>query len=206
MSINTLLSNPYILGELATAIGGGGGSLTFSSPLENEGGNVSLVIGSDFKVNGSELALNTNNVGTEGQLLSIAESGTSFTWIPQPTTNPLGGSILGSADPAVFGVATLVNNSSTYYNNVVNVRIRLAITIFTNTTSPSEIFALTSNFPSSNIMGTCGLTEDIGGVDGETSFGIFRALPTGVIELQNYNSWLTTSPQFVDINYSYNTS
>ena len=74
MSINTLLSNPYILGELATAIGGGGGSLTFSSPLENEGGNVSLVIGSDFKVNGSELALNTNNVGTEGQLLSIAES------------------------------------------------------------------------------------------------------------------------------------
>ena len=201
MSIQSLLSNQRILSGLPS---GGGGSLTFTSPLENESGIVSLVLGNNFKVNGSELSLNTNNVGTENQMLVVGESGVGLTWVSQPTSVPLGGSVLSSADPAVFGVAALVSNDATYYNNVANVRIRIATTIFTNTTSPSPIFALTSNFPSSIIMGMCGLTEQAGG-GGETSFGIFRALPNGTIELQNVNSWLTTSPQYIDINYSYNT-
>ena len=91
MSINTLMSNTFILNELKDAIGGD--TLAFATPLSRSGDIVSLNIGEyivnyDSPFGDGGITLNINNGGSVGDLLTKGAGSNDLAWIPNPSITP----------------------------------------------------------------------------------------------------------------------
>lgn len=185
MSIQSLSSNVVILSTLPV---GSGGELTFSGPLLRTGNNVVLNI--------------VEPSPDEGYYLTSTTSPDQLRWQQYPLPVPIGGFVLSSADPLVFGTATLISNRSTSFNNyIICVRFEVSVTQFNYSEVPTALCALTSaSGLVGQIYGTCALIET--GV-GSTNTGLAMIDATGNVYVQNVNSYLTTSPLTIIINLSY---
>jgi hypothetical protein len=185
MSIQSLSSNGVILATLPV---GSGGDLTFSGPLLRTGDNVVLNV--------------IAPPPDEGYFLTSTWSPSILNWQQSAQPIPIGGSVLSSADPLVFGTATLISNRSASYNNyVVNVRFEVSVTQFTYSEVPMALCTLaTSAGLVGSVYGTCALIET--GV-GSTSTGLAMTDATGNVYVQNVNSYLPTSALTIIINLSY---